>query len=127
MERVRLDPPMRDIVTDLKDRLREVVTQRDEYLDKAKELDRLVEALMLLIDAEHKRSQPDENRPRPDEALPEFIFKTIRTRPINKTDLHRAALTAGYRVDGRSIHATTVNLVRSGRVVENDGVFSASQ
>jgi hypothetical protein len=45
-------------------------------------------------------------------------------RPQGKEDLRHSAANAGYDVDGRSIHATTVNLVRGGKVVELNGIFA---
>jgi hypothetical protein len=56
--------------------------------------------------------------------LPDFVFKAIQMRPQGKEDLRHSAANAGYDVDGRSIHATTVNLVRGGKVVELNGIFA---
>jgi hypothetical protein len=81
-----------------------------------------------MLAAEERRFTPEEaaqTKP-PEEALPEFIFQSLHKGPLTKDDLRWMANRAGYDVDGRSIHATLVNLLRSGRAVEvSDGQYAA--
>lgn len=122
MERVRLAAPKRDILTDLKERLRDAVAERDEHLNRATELDKIVAALTLLIDTEQKPAATKQSEPT--EELAVFIFRALLGRPQTKEDLKNAAVNAGYDVDGRSIHAVTVNLARTGKIKElHHGVY----
>jgi hypothetical protein len=125
-----LRPQLRDIRADLQERLREALSKRDEFLAKAKEYDADVDMLQRLIDREDQRHKTPASQAaqqqRPDEPLPDFVLNAIRIRPQSKGALRQAVANAGYDVDGRSIHATTVNLLRRGKIKERDGVFSVS-
>ncbi len=123
MERPRIAPARRDILAELKDRLREAIVERDEYLAKVGETEKLVEALTFLIDIEQQRLQPgaEAKSPEPSEALASFLFKELQVRSMTKDEMRFAAAKAGYDVDGRSIHAITVNMARTGRIKELSG------
>ncbi len=50
----------------------------------------------------------------------------IRAGNLGKDQIKEAAVAHGYKVDGRNIHATLVNLAKSGVVEEdNKGKFSS--
>jgi hypothetical protein len=122
---VRIVQALRDIRPDLKARLQRALARRDELADQIKGYEIDIDLLTRLIERENLRHQPGESQETPDEALSEFIAKTIQMRPMAKDELREYASRAGYPVDGRSIHATTVNLLRAGRIVElADGVFA---
>lgn len=124
----RYRPSFRDITTDLKDRLREALALRNSLATQTKENKSDIEMLMRMLDREEQRRKAiADGETAPQEALPEFIFKAIQMRPMSRDDLRYTAANAGYRVDGRHIHATTFNLKRSGRIVElEDGLFASA-
>jgi hypothetical protein len=75
---------------------------------------------------ERRHSPRDAARPVPDEDLPDFIFKALQMRLMTKEDLRSSAISAGYVVDGRNIHAVTVNLHCTGKIAEvAEGVYTA--
>ena len=81
-----------------------------------------------MLAAEERRFAPEvtsQTKP-PEDSLPEFVFQTLRKGTRTKDDLRWMANQAGYDVDGRSIHASLVNLTRSGKVVEvSEGQYAA--
>lgn len=119
--------PLRDIRPDLLDRLREAAARQEEHARKANEATADVDMLQRMIEREDERlKESDAKRPVPSEDLPDYLLKSLYIRPMSKDELRQAAIAAGYNIDGRSIHAVTVNLVRSGKIVEVDnGVFTA--
>jgi hypothetical protein len=54
------------------------------------------------------------------------VLKALQAKPHTKEELRQAAEHAGYDVDGRSIHATTVNLLRGGKIIEINGDYSVA-
>jgi hypothetical protein len=124
---------MRDIVPDLKERLRGFVEQRDQFLDQANALEPKIDLLMRMVELEQQRQegfngQNAEALQQPDDILPDFVLKAIQHRPMTKADLLHSAASAGYkRIDGRHIHATILNLLRGGKIVEKtEGVFASA-
>jgi hypothetical protein len=121
------DRGFRDITGDLKVRLLRTVSDRDNLLAQIKALEEDIQLYERLIEREEARYKPAvaANAPRPPiDALANFIFKALLMRPQSKDDLRHSAENAGYDVDGRSIHAVTVNLVRTGKIKElSAGVF----
>jgi hypothetical protein len=65
----------------------------------------------------------------PKEKLPdlsEFMLDKLRTGHRTKDSLRLAAEEAGYEIDGRSIHATLVNLIKRNEAVEvSEGQYAA--
>jgi hypothetical protein len=120
--------PFRDIRPDLRERLRSTTAELDQLRAITENLEKTVQILEQMLAAEEHRFTPDQaaqTKP-PEESLPEFIFQNLRTGPRSKDDLRWIANRAGYDVDGRSIHATLVNLLRSGKAVEiSDGQYAA--
>lgn len=122
-------PSFRDIRTDLKDRLRFSLENRDFHTEKAKEFDVEVETLTRLLDRENARFDAPDASKEPDTPLDEYVLGALAVRPMSKEDLRAAAANAGYLKNsdspGRSIHAVTVNLSKSGKIKEiGDGVFA---
>jgi hypothetical protein len=116
----------RDIREDLQDRLRDALNRQKEFSAKATEAGIEADMLQQLIARENQRypQQADAGGARPDEAFGDFVFKSLLARPKSKEDLRQAAADAGYDVDGRSIHAAIVNLLRTGRIKElHNGVY----
>jgi hypothetical protein len=120
------DSALRDITGDLKARLLRTVAERDNLLVQVKALEGDIQLYELAIEREealYRPAAPSPPKP-PGDALASFIFKAILTRPQSKEDLRHSAANAGYDVDGRSIHAVTVNLLRTGKIKElRNGVF----
>jgi hypothetical protein len=117
----------RDIRPDLKERLREAVEGRDFHAAKASEYDKEVDDLVRQLDREEARFSNRElvaATKEPEAPLTDFILKTLEIRPMSKDDLREYATNEGYDVDGRSIHATLVNLSRTDKIKElAGGVF----
>jgi hypothetical protein len=111
-----LKPPLRDIRSDLRDRLREAVVNHKFHLDKAEEFKIEAETLTRLLDREEARfsKQNSVAAPKePVESLTDYILNLLGMRPMGKGELREYAERAGYPGDGRSIHATLVNLSRT--------------
>jgi hypothetical protein len=120
------DSALRDITGDLKARLLRTVSDRDNLLAQVKALEEDIQLYERLIEREEARYRPAvASAPKPpSDALASFVFKSILAHPQSKEDLRRGAALAGYDVDGRSIHAVTVNLLRTGKIRElPNGVF----
>ena len=67
-------------------------------------------------------------KPKPTGKFPEFVLETLRAGHRTKDTLKLAAVEAGYAVDGRSIHATLVNLIKRGQAVElGDGKYGVAE
>jgi hypothetical protein len=132
IERVSSQAPFRDIRPDLRDRLRDALRRRDDLAAKMKDSEAEVDDCQRMLEREEARHQLSAGgnsaaKLQPKEELRDFIFKAIQMRPQNKDDLRHSVESAGYKVDGRSIHATTVNLLRRGRIVEiSKGVFASA-
>ena len=80
----------------------------------------------MLVDEERRfnREEAAKKGP-PEEPLPEFVMQSLRSGQRSKDDLRWMAERAGYDVDGRNIHATLVNLIKSGRVEISEGQYIA--
>src|SRR5260221_9054119 len=93
-------PQYRDIRSDLRDRLRTAVSERDIFLAKAATLDQEVELLTKLLDQEERRfgeqQKPANTSTKPENSLGDFIIAEVKKRPMTKVDLLRAAQLAGY-------------------------------
>jgi hypothetical protein len=126
--------PYRDIRSDLKERLRTAVSERDILAAKAASLDEEVDLLTKLLDQEERRFGDQEKSSntdtKPEDSLGNFIIEQVKIRPMTKVDLLYAAKAAGYFADGggpRSIHATVINMLKSGKlVVAAHGRFAPS-
>jgi hypothetical protein len=113
--------PYRDIRSDIRDRMREAEAEREHHLKKAEEADQEAKVLARLLEKEEARfsnggafSVPKE----PEESLADFLLKLLEVRPMNKSEMREYAVRSGYVGDGRSIHATVVNLSRTGKIQE---------
>jgi hypothetical protein len=120
--------PLRDIRDDLTARLRVAASKHKHFSNLANEAASDMDMLQRLIERENVRLRAEEpSRPVPSEDLPDFLYNAIRTRPMSKEAMRLNAVAAGYKVDGRNVHAITVNLHRSGKIVElAEGVFAAA-
>src|SRR6266851_2769616 len=90
---------LRDIRPDLKDRLREALTNRDFHAAKADEYGKEVDVLMVLLDREQRRFTGEKSAQKPaepDQSLTDFILKMLHTRPMTKEDLRDYANRDGY-------------------------------
>lgn len=102
--------------------------QRDDYQNKAKALDDEVLMLTKLLDREEQRFGATVQEVAAAQlSLPSFILDALMARQMGKEELRAKAEAAGFDPDGRSIHATLVNLQRGGKVTEiSPGVFKAA-
>lgn len=118
-------PAYRDIRADLQDRLDSAMAHRDDHLAKAKEYGAEAEELKRLIEREDRRFAAVKDTPEVT-SLTDFIVDRLHKERMSKDSLRNLAESYGYDVDGRSIHATLVNLLRTGKVSEGaDGTYFA--
>ena len=120
------DEALDDIRPALRERLRRAVAGRDEHAAKASEFTAEVDDLTRQLDREEARFASRRTRARldPPEPLTDFLMKEMATEPANKDKLRQAAERHGYDLDGRSIHAALINLLRQGKIEEReDGRF----
>jgi hypothetical protein len=120
--------PFRDIRPDLRERLRSTTAELEQVRAITEDLEKAIQILEQMLAAEESRFTPREatqTKP-PEDSLPDFVFQSLRTGTRTKDDLRWMANQAGYEVDGRSIHATLVNLTRSGKAIEvSEGQYAA--
>jgi hypothetical protein len=126
-QRAPIDP-LRDIRPDLMARLRVASARYEKLMTEANEAKSDMDILQRLIERENARFQQVEAS-EPGVDLTEFLYNTLQDRSMNKEEMRHAAEVAGFRrIDGRSIHAVTVNLHRTGKIFEiNTGVFTANK
>jgi hypothetical protein len=118
------EPNLKDIRPDLRERHRAAVVERDQLRPRLEELDGTIALLEQMIEQENRRFQPAQAAPQ--DSLPDFLMEKMRVGIRTKESLRALAEEAGYDVDGRSIHLTLVNLIKSGRAVEiGDGQYNA--
>jgi hypothetical protein len=121
--------PLRDIRPDLRERLRSTTAEMDHLRGIVGDLEKTVQILEQMLAAEEQRFNPQvpTKKGPPTEPLAEFLIENMAASGLkSKDEMRRMAEQAGYDVDGRSIHATLVNLIKSGRAVEiGPGQFGA--
>jgi hypothetical protein len=117
-----------DIRPDLTARLTKAEASRDQARDALNFYESEVRALKQLLSLEDQRFGAGVEKDivaAPD--LTAFLLDKLHKNRTNKDTLRQLAQKAGYNVDGRHIHATLVNLVRAGKVQEdNSGFFYAA-
>ena len=119
---------LRDIRPDLRERLRVATAERDHMRSIIETLEATVKLLDQMLAAEERRFGSPAAAGEPQESLAEFILATLRASTHTKDSLRFLAEKAGYHIDGRSIHATLVNLTKSGKAEEiRDGEFCARE
>lgn len=117
-----------DIRPDLRMRLENATAARNQAREQLGFYESEVRALTQLLALEDQRfgsfpQQKEERRP----DLPAFIFEKLQKNRMSKDGIRQIVQKAGYDVDGRSIHATLVNLIRGGKVREDGaGTYCAS-
>ena len=103
----------------------------EQFKVETQQLQEERELVSKLLDIENRRN-PDEipESPTPPHfaqvtGIADFIVTALRaTGPKTKSQLCDMAIDAGYRANGRIIHATVLNVMRGGRIAElQDGVF----
>jgi len=111
---------LRDIRPDLRDRLRVATAQRDHMRSAIAGLETAVELLeqMLAQEDQQYAAANGSTTAKPTDSFPDFMLEKLRAGYSTKDSLRLAANEAGYKVDGRSIHATLVNLLKRGQAVE---------
>lgn len=115
---------LKDIRPDLRERLRVASVERDQLRPRLVELDAEIELLEQMLQREDRRFQPAGSTPQ--DSLADFVLENLRRGIATKDSLRAVAESAGYEVDGRSIHATLVNLMKAGRAVEfGEGQYAA--
>lgn len=107
---------LKDIRPDLRERLRAATLERDQLRPRLQELEGTIALLEKIIEQEDERFRPVGTAP--SEPLADFLLEKMRRGVNTKDSLRMVAEEAGYEVDGRSIHATLVNLIKSGKAVE---------
>ncbi|WP_456620397.1 MULTISPECIES: hypothetical protein [unclassified Bradyrhizobium] len=119
------EPAYRDIRQDLKARMISAAAKRDEYQKQMKALDDEVLMLTKLLDQEESRfGSREPETTGASETLSTFILESLARGRMNKDGLRNFAESQGLVVDGRSLHATIINLVRSGKVKQvSDGFY----
>jgi hypothetical protein len=116
---------LKDIRPDLKERLRTAVSERDQMRPILETLEQTITLLEQMIEQENRRYHVAPTSP--ESSLADFIVQKMQAGLRTKDGLRSVAEEAGYNVDGRSIHLTLVNLIKSGRAVEiGGGEFAAS-
>jgi hypothetical protein len=118
----------RDIRPDLRERLRSSSAELAKVREMAEHLQNAVSILEQMLAEEERRFNPEDptKKPVPGDPLSEFMMQCLRTGMRTKDDLRWMAEQAGYDVDGRSIHATLVNLIKRNEATEiGDGQFAA--
>jgi len=92
------------------------------HLAKAHEYETEVDVLTKLLDREEARFsnlKPNSTPAKePEEPLADYIVKLLDMRPMGKAEIREYAERAGYQGDGRTFHATLVNLSRTARIRE---------
>ena len=135
---------MRDIRNDIKERLDEATARRTKIVAEFEQqqqalvmrrtsalsgLEREIATLQNLFDIESRRMGPTVTGPgvpahQPTLPLADFIVNTtIQTGPRTKDELRALAERAGYfpeGIGGRTIHATTMNLLRANKLAEDE-------
>jgi hypothetical protein len=114
----------RDIRPDLRARLETAIASRDRAREHLNFFDSEVNALTRLLALEDRRFSEtigtvEDKQP----FLTGFIIERLKKRRMSKDELRVVAAEAGFEIDGRSIHATLVNLVRTGKVRLEEGGF----
>jgi hypothetical protein len=120
---------LRDIRPDLRDRLRVATAQRDHMRSTIATLESAVALLEQMLAQEDQRyaAASGSAKAKPTDSLPDFILETLRAGHRTKDSLRLAAQEAGYEIDGRSVHASLVNLIKRGQAVEKGGgIFAAA-
>jgi hypothetical protein len=124
MLKILKKPEMKDIRPDLRERLRAAAVERDQLRPHLAELEAEIALLEKVIEREDRRFRPAGSSPQ--DSLADFLMENLRRGIATKDGLRAVAEGAGYEVDGRSIHATLVNLIKSGKAVEfNEGEYAA--
>lgn len=118
----------RDIRPDLRERLRSSTAELGQMRGIIENLEKAVEVLEQMLAEEERRFNPADTTKKstPTKPLADFVMHSLRTGMRSKDDLRWMAVQAGYDVDGRSIHATLVNLMKRNEAAEiSDGQFAA--
>jgi hypothetical protein len=115
---------LKDIRPDLRERLRAAAVERDQLRPRLQDLDGTIALLEKLLEHEDRRFKPPNATPT--DSLADFLLENLGRGIATKDALRAVAEGAGYEVDGRSIHATLVNLIKSGKAVEiGEGQYAA--
>jgi hypothetical protein len=111
----------RDIRSDLKERMVLAAGQRDEHQKLAEAFDEEVLLLTKLLDQEERRfGTPRVEQTAMPSSLSAFIVESLSRGRMDKDGLRQFAEISGLAIDGRSLHATLINLLRSGKIKEVD-------
>jgi len=109
---------MRDIRSDLKERLATAEAKRAQFNASLKALDAEVDAIMRLLAIEEKRDSAQSAQPENAIPLAQFLLAAAEKKAMTKEDFRMTATAHGYQIDGRHIHAHVTNLVRSGELLK---------
>jgi hypothetical protein len=122
VHRRHLGVSLRDIRPDLEARLLSAQKSFDEHSAKAKSAGDEVAELTRMLERENQRFAPTRTaKAAPADSLTDYLFARLKEGSrLTKEQLRVLALEAGYNIDGRSIHATVMNLLKSG-FVSDDG------
>jgi hypothetical protein len=119
---------MRDIRDDLRERLAVAEAERAKLTASLSSLDAEIRAVMSLMEIEdHRQIEGSSPVKRTATAtLQDFILSRTQTKGMSKEHLRSAAQAEGYDIDGRNIHATVTNMLRSGTLKKlPDGSYLA--
>jgi hypothetical protein len=95
--------------------------KRDEHQKLADAFDEEVLLLTKLLDQEERRfGTPKAEQIAIPVSLSAFILESLSRGKMDKDGLKQFAESKGFAADGRSLHATLINLVRSGKIKELD-------
>ncbi len=117
--------PYRDIRADLKARLIATKAKRDEQQKLVEELDSEALLLTKMLDQEERRfGAAKADQPPAQAPLPDIIVESLARGKMDKDGLRHFAESKGIVVDGRSLHATLINLIRGGKIREvEEGLY----
>ncbi len=107
---------MRDIRSDLRERLAAAETKQAQLLTSLETLENEIATIQGLLQIEDRRNGETNGHAKVKPLMPleDFIVAVVKRRPTSKEGMLSAALQEGYDVNGRHIHGHLMKLVRDG-------------
>ena len=123
---------MKDIRKELRERLSNAEARRAEQESQLRTTAEEIDILMRLIELEDLKFGAKTESGPPDMPLADAILEMARDDSVSKEELYRRAERRGYfggTTRGRqSVHATVINLIKSGRLIDvGGGMFATAR